>query len=70
MHRLLFGANKHRSLSHRCLSVISSKYNPTANKYEEEVRKCIANVSQQPFIYNSLLYPLIKLFKGKRNCNK
>jgi hypothetical protein len=45
MRRLLFGAKKHRSLSHRCLSVISSKYNPTANKYEEEVRKCIANVS-------------------------
>lgn len=45
MCRLLFGANKHRYLSHRCLSVISSKYNPTANKYEEEVRKCIANVS-------------------------
>ncbi len=51
MRQIGLNMHYHRSLPHyistlhRNMSVISTKYNPIANKYEDEVRKCIANVS-------------------------
>ena len=39
------------SSSHRNMSVISTKFNPIANKYEDDVRKCIANVSSITYMF-------------------
>jgi len=53
----------------RNISVISSKYNPVADKNEDEVRKCIANV---PFPTCQLTHTFTHalIHEGKRSCNK